>query len=440
MKTKTKIKLIAILIAVLACTLIAGCQVGRETYGQFVERNGLSCHITYYSNGGLFETRQNKKEVYYSPDTCAINIGVSDIGTSNIAVHRDGYVLKEWCEAELDSQGNIVYEDDEKTIVKAGKPFDFSRKLKSGEEISLYATWTLDVLIEFRLAGDNSIAVKDGEGTKTVNVGDVLAYRTFGKETSVFVRDEAPEGVESTDSTFVQYFEDEDCTIPFDGTAIKPVTPEGEDVKNLVLYAKFIPGQWTVVKDRMQVSRMFSRMAVGSYYIYNDIDCGGMELNVTSTNCKIEGNGHVTLSNLSINQTGVSSNAKFSMFGTVGANASIKNVTFDNVTISYSTRSGLNTVAFVDGLYVACSDIVEGASFENVKITNVEMNVSIPKDDSGEDMVIIENLRKTDGAYATDNWLFGGMETDAAFIAKYDGISIEKCTLSIDGEPTASVD
>ena len=440
MKTKTKIKLITILAIVSACALAAGCQVGRETYEQFVDRNGLTCHVTYYSNGGEFETHQTKKEIYYSPDTYAINIGSDDIGDSKIAVHMDGYVLKEWCLPALDGDGNLVYEDEAKTVVKTGEPFDFTKKLTSGTEISLYANWTLDVLIEYRLAGENPITVQEGEETRKVNLGEVITYGTFGRETSVYIKDEAPGGVNSTDSTFLQFFEDEDCEIPFGGTAVKPETPEGGEVKNFVLYAKYMPGKWTVVKDRTQAARMFARMGSGSYYIYNDIDCGGMEVNVAVTNCKIEGNGNVTISNFAVNQTGISANAKNALLGNIGSAASIKDVTFSNIKISYGTRSGLSGPSFVEGLYLFCTGVADGAKFENVKINDVEMSISIPKDEDGNHLVIIKNMLESGGVFETDNWMFGSAdESDSAFLAKYSGVSAENCTLSVNGENVASV-
>lgn len=437
MKIKTKIKLLTILIAVLACALIAGCQVGRETYGQYVERNGLSSHITYYANGGLFETRQDKKEIYYKPDTYAVNIGVTDLGNSTVSVHRDGYVLKAWCAPVLDARGEIVYEDDAKTIVKTGEEFDFSKKLKDGDEITLYATWTLDVQIEIRLAGTDSVTIKDGENTKTVNKGEELLHRTFGRDTQIFIADTAP--VESTDSTFLQYFTDSNCTIPFNGIAVKP---SGENAPNLVIYAKYMPGIYTVVKDSGDALDMFMHMGgTTKFYIYNDIDMNGEKIpEIYATGCTIEGNGNVKISNFAVEITRLST-GRHSLFGTFYFDAVIKNVTFDSVTVSYQVVPGNSAnnpnIVF---LYAVCNNIEDGASFENVVVSNIKVNITM-----GEN-VQITNMYSENAGYATDNWLFGkevGQDesySDAQFMQEYGGLTVNGASLTINGEIIASAD
>lgn len=429
MKTKTKIKLITILIAVLACTLIAGCQVGRETYQQYVDRNNLSCHITYYANGGLFETRQNKKEVYYKPDTYAINIGVDELGGSDEEIHRDGYVFKSWCYA-LSENGNLVYEDAEKTIVKTGSEFDFTKKLTASTEIALYATWALDVQVEIHLAGENSVTVKDGESTKTVAPGEELTRRTFGKATQIFLTDSAP--VESTDSTFLQYFTDAECKNAFDGLAVKPTE---ENAPNVVIYAQYMPGIYIVVKNKTQAVKMFSSMGSGKYYIYNDIDMEDSRISIARTNCTIESKENVTISNLVVNGQG--SSGSYSIFGVIGSKADIKNITFANINVTYSIR-GANSAdrPNIVNIYAVCHDIEDGAKFENVVIKNVEMTVT-----AGANVQITNMLGNK-----TDNWLFGKQVSegqtysDAQFKETYGGLTVESSsiTVTVDNVPVIS--
>lgn len=434
MKTKTKIKLITILIAVLACALIAGCQVGRETYGQFVDRNGLSCHITYMANGGLFETNQSIKEVYYKPDAYAINIGVTDIGNSKMAVHRDGYVLKGWCYA-LSENGNPVYEDDAKTIVETGSEFEFAKKLQSGTEVTLYASWVLDVQIEIRLAGIDRITVQDGENTKTVNSGEELTRETFGKDMQKFIQDRSP--VESTDSTFLQFFTDAQCIKPFDGLARKP---EEENAPNVVIYAKYMPGKYTVVKDAAGAQNMFALMGgTTKYYIYNDIDMKGAAVpQIYSTGCSIEGNGNVTISNFKTTVTNITGGS-YALFGNFYQGAGIKNVTFDNIEVSYTVRAGSQTNPRIVKIYGICSDIADGVTFENAVISNLKVSIN-----PGEN-VQIDNLFAKEG-YRTDNWLFGREAganqtyTDAQFRQTYTGLTVKDSSLTISGKTVATVD
>lgn len=434
MKTKTKIKLITILIAVLACTLIAGCQVGRETYQQYVDRNNLTCHITYCANGGIFETRQDKKEVYYKPDTYAINIGVDELENSNVEVHRDGYVFKEWCYAYTEN-GNIVYEDAAKTVVRTDKAFDFTKKLVSGTEVSLYATWVLDVQIEIRLAGANAIAVKDGESTKTVNPGEELLRRTFGRDTQLYISDSSAP-VESTDSTFLQYFTDSECKEPFGGVASKPTE---ENAPNVVIYAKYMPGIYTVVKSSTDALNMFAVMGgTDKYYIYNDIDMDGATVpTIFSTACTVEGNGSVKISNFKITASNISTG---SLFGSIYSEASFKDVTFDNFTVSYTVRPGSQTNPRLVSIYGVCSDIADGAKFENAVISNMSVVIT-----AGE-YVQITNLYSQEADYRTDNWLFGKdvgsgeAYTDAQFKEAYGGLTVKNSTLTINSQLVATAD
>ena len=79
-------------------------------------------------------------------------------------------------------------------------------------------------------------------------------------------------------------------------------------------------------------------------------------------------------------------------------------------------------------------------ALENVKIKDVEMSISIPKDEDGNHLVIIKNMLESGGVFETDNWMFGSAdESDSAFLAKYSGVSAENCTLSVNGENVASV-
>lgn len=427
--------LIAMLSAVAVCSaaFAAGCAVGQETYQQYLDRNKATARVTYNANGGLFETRKEVKDIYYPANSPVLNVGVDEID-NRVKMEYPGYVFDGWFTPARDAEGNILYEDDAQTIVKLGEELQFPYRIQDKEQIVLYAKWVLDKVVEFRLVSDKPVTVqttvKDENGEdkteeKTVVSGEVLATRSFGTGTEIYIDDKSP--VTAVGSTFLSFYEDEACTLPFFGEVSKPV---GEEAENLVLYAKFIEGEWEVVKTKSQVTAMFASPGRKSYYIFNDIDCQNDTFaTIAVTNCKIEGNGH-KLYNMNFSRS-ASNGDNFAIFGRLSPSASIKNLTLENITLNYSVRNG-NVQ-----LYLVANETEEGATLENFRIKNAQMEVSSATEANLLNLWIVENGNIV--GYFDDNWLFGSgtgtyqEDYDARYLASHTGVTVEGYSLTVNG-------
>ena len=180
---------------------------------------------------------------------------------------------------------------------------------------------------------------------------------------------------------------------------------------------------------------MFANVAsTSNYYILNDIDCSANTFAPVSGsfNCTIEGNGH-TLRNLNFSTTGISSGANVSMLGRLSSTAKISNITFENVNVNLETASGV----IVGGLYLVCGGIDEGAQLSGVKFNNANLTFR----DASKQSAVVNLCRYTTEIvggqqkinvieYLTDNWMFGGLETDAAFMQKY-GVTVNGYSLKV---------
>lgn len=425
-----------ILIAMLSATaavsaaFAAGCAVGPDTYLEYLDKRGATAQVIYNANGGSFETESPVKNLFYKPDSPILNIGEEKAG--DIKMKYSGYVFSGWYYPELDAEGNLIYEDEAKTIVKLGEEFTFPYKIKDKETLRLYARWVLDKVVEIRLVSDEDVTVvetlenENGEPTevrKTVKNGELLATRSFGLDSEIYIEDETP--VTADGSTFVNYYENASCTIPLEGEVTKP---SDEDEGNVVIYAKFIKGDWQIVKNKSNVRDMFANPGRKSFYILNDIDCSGETLSlISATNCTIEGNGK-RLYNLSFTRSAQSGDS-FAIFGRIGASAKITGLTLAGITVGYSAKNG----ALVEGLYLICTELNEGATIDGLKISGAQMNVN-----DANRLATVLNITNANGGYFNDNWLFGSGSSyvagyDAAFLALNAGITVEDCSVTVNG-------
>lgn len=437
---RTKKILIPILaaIAVGSAAFAAGCAVGPDTYEQYLNKNNATAHVQYNANGGEFETTLGIKDIFYPANTPIFNIGVTE--HQRIEITHAGYKFDGWYFAETDAEGNVLYEDEAKTVVKLGAEVVFPYRIQHNEDIVIYAKWLREAVVEVRLASDLSVDVaetvkdengEDKEEVKTYGKGDVIANITFTGD-RLYLRDESP--VTSKNATFLQYYADAECTTGLPEYINKP---EGENPKNIVVYAQFIEGLWTVVKDRAAATTMFTGLGsrTNNFYIYNDIDCEGATFSLAAvTNCTIEGNGH-KIYNFKYSSTNIRTGI-YSPLGMVGSSANIRNLTLEDISITYTTTN----TAQISGLYLICSSITDGASFTNFTVKNISMAVTDATVTVEENRGYgINNLTNANGGYFNDNFMFGHSEGgyhaghDQTVIEKYDGLKVEGYSLSING-------
>lgn len=328
-----------IVLAMLASLFIwSGCSFG-TTKDQIMQENGLSVRVTYHANGGSFGNDINVINLYYPEGNPAAPIGFVDI--TNAKIEKDGYELEGWYHIAKDENGEPIYENKEAKLFKLGEKVDFTKRLEKGKDWDICANWLVLTKVKVKLVVfdeneqiDRSTKVKDeagGEYQTGAEVGS-FTYQDGVVNTATL----EPFKAENNSHTFVQYYSDEACTqnVPW------PIQRDEEN--DVYIYVKYITGNWKVLKTSNDVWNMFvgSPFTGVGYYLLNDIDYtdGAIDsLSAKGFNYKFYGNGH-TIRGLAISQRVNTVNIinNFSVFGNLGENADIKDLTFENLSVSFN--------------------------------------------------------------------------------------------------------
>ncbi len=473
-----RLNLLIALITLFAAAMLAfaGCKVGGDTAQDILDNNEMTARVVYYANEGKFDNEFRTRNIFFKADTPVINlkqeghIGQGD--PSSVYVKNVGYILDGWYYVERDENDNPVYVDEngeggilhlhvfseeelEKTEIpkdkdnnpltgfdneagelvfrsyeqiyakSSGVKVDFSKRIGGTDSWYFVAGWLEDSRVEYVLASDVSVTI----GNKTYHKGDTIHRASFGNASTISLSSVANQPQAATDATYIQAFADENCTELVE----RVQKPDGRE--HVKVYAQYVQGLWEIVKTPLDVTAMFANVAsTSNYYILNDIDCSANTFAPVSGsfNCTIEGNGH-TLRNLNFSTTGISSSANVSMLGRLSSTAKISNITFENVNVNLETASGV----IVGGLYLVCGGIDEGAQLSGVKFNNANLTFR----DASKQSAVVNLCRYTTEIvggqqkinvieYLTDNWMFGGLETDAAFMQKY-GVTVNGYSLKV---------
>lgn len=457
---KTKIKLLIILITVFATSLIAGlagCAIGEQTSKEQAEEMGFTCAVTYYANGGTFrEGRDDDAKVYktiqFKPDSPIFNIGGTEGQTLTIV--RTNYVFAGWEFCQLDEDGNPVlidaagnrlpYLDNGSADIQTEVGMQMSEQQKrftaipngtkvfqngkyvitEGERLFLVATWEQDVMVDYKLVTDTPITVKGAdEADVTYNTGDVIYSQGFGTGATLTLR---PYGSNSfnpgltfvSEHSYINLYWDEECTRP---VVDKEKVDKPDDNENVVIYAMYRSGNWTPVRDANDYSDALIK-GTGNYFVVFDIDAKGASFNMRTTTFDgvIDGNNK-TISNITIGGSmayeaqRLENGKSYALFGSLGANAKISNLTISNISVNVSVATGSVSV------YLIASSLTEGATFENFVVDGVKLTIS--------NNALILNMQNDDGSFNTDKWLYG-VGSDSEFVAEHGEI-VKNATLII---------
>ncbi len=411
MRRKQKGKWILFLAALAAVFMLGGCSLG-ETFEEALANRNLTAQVTYYSNGGTFEGTPDKKNMYYQSGSKALNIGVVNPTSGSVEITRKNYVFDGWYYAVLDDNGAPVYENEATKTYKLGEKVDFSIPLEKGDHWIVVAKWLASVKVNVVLACDADaeipVKVKAGEEAKSYKNGDVVATRAYDTKDEVVNPGDgkAPFNVDGKDYTFVEYYADEACT----SLVSWPITKQETDV---TVYAKYIKGEWEVVRTKNDVRSMFNSSTAGvRYWLTKDVDASKITIGAkTSFNSEIQGNGY-TISNLTVQKSQITAGSTVSLFGEIQSTAVIENLTLDGLTFNYSIQSA------PVNLYFVFTSIAEGATVNGVKLSG-KMTVT-----KGEDRIIANFA----GGYK--NCLFGGYATDAEYLSQ-----TENKGFTVEGDP-----
>ena len=449
---KFKCKIIGVLLGLAAVFTAAGCSLNKSE-DQIKEQYNLNACVTYYGNGGCFNDKGEKTEVtlwldatsaypYNMPsDNEELNESSNhQAGKGTMHVSRDRYVFEGWYYALLDETTGEPLVDENGNVLM-GDPVDFSDPVSVGDHLYVVAKWSKKEHVEIRLVSDvdftATVQKLDAEGnqmfdkngkleteSKVVKNGDVLQlkeYSTTSKTVRLSYSSEPASNAVGV--SFFAYYADAECTQMLSGTDLT-IRPLGNG-QNQVVYAKYIEGDWAVIRSNEDYTKLFnSAVMKDNYWLLCDLDLTGKSITPrTSFSGTIMGNGH-TIKGLKVSasRSSVRENSTQSIFGEIKATAKISDLILEDWSLEIETnRSTVKNIT----TYIFWSKVEEGAVFENVTIKGG--SVTIKKAKTATIINICGPL--TEGGepewYSEENYLFGGLGTDEAFLTKYTGITVD---------------
>lgn len=390
---KFKSKLIVILSVAITLLIGAGCSV--TTVDDIKEELGLSAVVKYYANGGNFSGNLTTIPIYYKAGDKALDLGNPDTDAvkvtsgSDYVPQRTGYDFIGWYKAALVDGAPVYYEanyennlpikgekvqtsdescfeEDERFFVDYDEtqPMDFSKALEKDEVIYLCAHWEKSEMLDVKFlctdvdGVEQQVTVTGSDG-KTYEKDSIVYQSMYDRNGQTYVGSESAPVFEGY--TFVEY-------VNADGTTVdwNKIERTGTGV-NQSVYAKYFVGEWTLLRTKSDVEKLFKAKEGEKFLLMNDIDCTNVTvlINAYDFNATLIGNGY-SICNLSLMKTNsFKINESYSMFGVIGANAVMKNVTFKNTTVKFNGSVKINS-AF--NLNYFCSSVATGAILENVKI------------------------------------------------------------------------
>ena len=367
MRRSWKRFLTIILLALSSLFVLAGCKIGKDSLDEILDKNELEAVVTYYANGGEFENTLDVKNLYYKAGVQPLDIREQGV-TANIYVENYGFVFEGCYPAETNGNGEVVFEEGSDCPKASSTPADFTQYLQKGDHWTLVAVWQVEACVKVQVAGrdfsgDETLTI-DG---KSYGVGDVVKEYNFSNDKVNKPRRLNDFETDDKAYTFVEFYSDSACTQVCEW----PIVREDGDV---IVYARYIEGNWKVVKDAAGVSTMFGTgvSANDKYLIINDIDCSSTSvaaMSVKNFAGTVQGDGKsFKISGLKVTyDINNQATSTASLFGKIQSTAVIKDVAFDNIQITYKTAYLTTEMEVL--VYLLYTSLSAGATVDNVKIT-----------------------------------------------------------------------
>lgn len=406
--------MLSILLVIMSVFTLAGCQIG-ITMDDIVDMYDIKARVTYFANGGMFESTPGKdqKEMYFKANSVAVNIGTEDVKVTSgsVSISRPEHEFIGWYFVNVTDGENPMPVGGNLGNAELTEAVDFSVRLQEGDHWYVAAKWQSKDKVNVYLSCDADASIA-ANGTTYQNESYVTKY-AFESSGIVGQPDLEAGPLVTEGYTFLNYYYDKAGTQPVKW----PLRQSGEGDVNI--YAKYIKGEWDVLRSAEEVKKFFTTnlSTKKNYCLAEDIDCSAESSGtILGRNFAANFDGFgFTIKNLNLQKASIKNGGQISLFGTIQATAVMKNVTLENLTLTYKSQfsdENANITA-----YALCAGVTEGASFENVTF-DIKMQVNI-----GEGR--IENISKIGDTYQSDKWLCGGeYVTDAEFLAAYSGITV----------------
>lgn len=371
MKNKFKSALLPVMLLLAICLL---CACGAKTRLDEVSEDGYTVSIRFEANGGEFTTNCYSIVDAYDISDMAVNangmVELALIAPDNelrgandtFTVAKAGYFLAGWYERIENEDGTYSYTnkwdfENGRLIVDPNKSYSASEP-----ELVLYAVWVPQFEINFY----------------NIKTGELLDTEIFSPDETTL---QVPDWDTSTGKmkmykfpsvsgyTFEAAYYDAEGTNEAEGNLIHHgyVDPETGVAVNpsMDVYIEYTEGNWYQIYNAQQLVDNATKS--GCYRLMNDLDFTGVEWPNTfmtgDFNGIIESSNGCTISNVTIVQTNNSA-TRFGLFGSLSADAVIRNVTFQNITATIQAGTRVNGVSF--GLFAG--SISAEAKLENVAL------------------------------------------------------------------------
>ena len=362
--------------------LLSSLKLGSTVYDEY-DAKGYTVAVRFDANGGQFGENANTTSFVdtFNPVELADGGDVANIalldptdsrrGDGVYNVQRAKYMLAGWFvnrqQTGTDEKGNPIYSYSE--------PWDFdTRRLpvpvdgyytSSDPVLTLYAVWVPLFEVQFY-----DRANPDGEPLKVKefnpNDGIDLTIPQWDKETGKMAMGQFPT---VKGKTFDKVYYDAAGLKPVEGDAavhsgtVNTVTGQAENAV-LKLYIDYTEGEWYHIYSAEQLTKNINLN--GHYVLHADLDFANLTWPAAFTtgtfSGSIEGNGHV-IKNVSVLQKNYQK-AAYGLFGTLGADANLKDVSFEGIT--YTLQSGTRATAPAFGLFAGT--LSGDATIENVTV------------------------------------------------------------------------
>ena len=377
---KLRIKtLFLTLVAVSSMCLLTACG-GEKTPYQVNDEENYTVSVKFDANGGVFTTNTSVIVDSYNISDMKAEDGVVEIplitpddksrGNDAFKATKSGYFLAGWY-AERTEDGK---DEDGKTLYTYGDKWDFEEdvlevdvdKTYSSQEpvVTLYAAWVPLFEIEFYSLGSGEY-INSYEYDPTLV--DEIKIPTWDEETGAVEMYNFPE---NDGYTFNGAYYDEAGTeqivsvLEHAGEVDEETGTADETV--MKVYVDWLEGEWYHIYT---VDQFLDNASIkGNYEIHADLDFTDenwpsslMYGNFTGS---IKGNGH-KFTNIELKQTN-NSKVNAGLFGNLTEEASITDLTFENVT--FTIEKGTRVAGASFGLFAGT--LSDGAELSNVNILN----------------------------------------------------------------------
>ena len=361
--------------------LLASLDLGGDSIYDEYDAKGYTVAVKFDANGGQFGENANTTSIVdtFNPVELANGGDVANIALLDPADSRRGkqqevkrakYVLAGWYvnrqQTGTDENGDPIYSySDQWNFDTRRVPVPVDGYYTSADPVlTLYAVWVPLFEVEFydRANPDEPLKVKEFNP----NDGVDLTVPQWDKETGKMAMYQFPS---VSGKTFDKVYYDAAGLKPVEGDkavhngSVNATTGQAENAV-LKLYIDYVEGEWYHIYSAEQLTKNINLN--GNYVLHADLDFTDLNWPAAFTtgtfNGSIQGNGHV-IKNVSVVQKNYQKPAS-GLFGTVGAKASLKDVSFENIT--FTLQSGTRAAAPAFGVFAGT--LSADATIENVSV------------------------------------------------------------------------